>query len=406
MLDNKNDSFENTKKYKKTAIGIIPNEWTAKTFDEIALKSNKKYNPLTDNNDCKCIELEHIQQQTGILLGYCSAKKQASIKNTFSVNDVLYSKLRPYLRKFYFANFNGVCSSEIWVLKPQSEITNKYLFYIVQSDRFNSVCNGSCIGSKMPRADYDYISQYLFAVPPLEEQQKIAEILSTQDKVIELKEKLIAEKQRQKKYLMQQLLTGKMRLKGFSGEWKKIMISDVGEVITGSTPSRKEDELWGKGFAWISAKDFKNKYINSTAEEVTEQGIQQCRKLPKGAVLVTCIASIGLNAIANIECATNQQINAIICDEAYNNEFIFYIIDNMTAYIKKLAGTTAVPIISKQQFENIKIKIPVNIDEQTAIAEILSITDQEIELLQKEMEQEKQKKKALMQLLLTGIVRV
>lgn len=251
----------------------------------------------------------------------------------------------------------------------------------------------------------DFFNTYILK-PPLEEQQKIAEILSTQDKVIELKEKLIAEKQQQKKYLMQQLLTGKMRLKGFSGEWKKIMISDVGEVITGSTPSRKEDELWGKGFAWISAKDFKNKYINSTAEEVTEQGIQQCRKLPKGAVLVTCIASIGLNAIANIECATNQQINAIICDEAYNNEFIFYIIDNMTAYIKKLAGTTAVPIISKQQFENIKIKIPVNIDEQTAIAEILSTADKEIDLLQKELEQEKQKKKSLMQLLLTGIVRV
>ena len=139
---------------------------------------------------------------------------------------------------------------------------------------------------------------------------------------------------------------------------------------------------------------------------VTDEGKKKCRILPAGAVLVTCIASIGLNAIAKVKCATNQQINAVICNGTCSEELLYYIIEFNRGMLERLAGKTAVPIISKDQFERIKVTIPEDHSEQDRITNILSAADREIQMLSDELEAWHQKKKALMQLLLTGLVRV
>lgn len=216
--------------YKKTKVGIVPEEWDYKPFEEYASVKSKKYNPITDCADYPCIEMEHLQQKTGTLLGTVSSKLQASIKNLFECGDILYGKLRPYLRKYYLAEFNGVCSTEIWVLKAKKSVSNLFLYYTIQSERFNGLCDTSCIGSKMPRADWDYVSQHLFAVPPLPEQQKIAEILTAQDAVIALLQKQIELLQKQKKAFLQKIFPKKgstvpeIRFAGFTDawEWRKL----------------------------------------------------------------------------------------------------------------------------------------------------------------------------------------
>ena len=197
-------------------------QWKTYELKELVSLSKEKYNPKKATEDLPCIELEHIEGETGRLLGYTNSLAQGSIKNRFRPGNVLYGKLRPYLRKFYFPDFEGVCSSEIWVLHNDEEkIDNKYLYYLVQTNRFNESANKST-GTKMPRADWSFMSDIIFLVPPLKEQNKIASILSTWDKAIELKEKLIEQKKEQKKGLMQKLLTGEVRLPGFDGEWKKL----------------------------------------------------------------------------------------------------------------------------------------------------------------------------------------
>ena len=168
------------------------NNWKKKELGEIIEIKKEKYNPIKEQVDYPCIELEHINQNIGSINGYTRAKLQSSIKNKFYKGDVLYGKLRPYLRKYHFAKFEGVCSSEIWVLNGK-DIKNEYLFYLVQDERFNNIANVST-GSKMPRADWTFMERYPFNIPPKEEQDRIVEILSTWDLAIEKQEQLIEKK--------------------------------------------------------------------------------------------------------------------------------------------------------------------------------------------------------------------
>lgn len=183
-------------------------------------------------------------------------------------------------------------------------------------------------------------------------------------------------------------------------EWEVKRLGEIGDVVTGSTPPRDDMECWGGNYNWISAKDFKDKYIVDSEEKVTTKGMAFCRLLPSDSVLVTCIASIGLNAIAKNPCATNQQINAVIC-KACNNEYLYYQIEAAKDRMIELAGQTAVPIINKGDFENLMIPVPPR-PEQEKIAEALSDVDGLLAAMTKLIEKNRAIKQGTMQQLLTG----
>ena len=182
-------------------------------------------------------------------------------------------------------------------------------------------------------------------------------------------------------------------------DWDVKRIDQCGDVVTGSTPPRGVSELWGGSFNWISAKDFKGKFIVSSEEKVTEAGERYCRTLPANSVLVTCIASIGLNAIAKRPCATNQQINAVICRDC-DYEYFYYQCCFNESRLRQMAGQTAVPIIGKRQFEEFTIALPKEIKEQRRIAGALSDVDELISALGKLIEKKRNIKTGAMQELL------
>lgn len=190
------------------------NDWTEYRFDDIVRLRKEKYNPATANEDQTCVELEHIESGTGRLLGTIHAKQQTSIKNIFYAGDVLFGKLRPYLRKHLECAFAGVCSTEIWVLRPQSKVCSQdFLHAVVQTDHFLTSATVSS-GSKMPRAEWDFVADCVFMIPSLPEQRAIAAVLTTADDEIRELEAKAEALERQKKGLMRKLLTGKVKVKG------------------------------------------------------------------------------------------------------------------------------------------------------------------------------------------------
>ena len=171
-------------------------------------------------------------------------------------------------------------------------------------------------------------------------------------------------------------------------DWEVKTLTEIGKVVTGNTPSRKDLTLWNGDFCWVTAKDFKEKYIYDSIEKITERGCKNARILPKGAVLITCIASIGNNAIAAVPLATNQQINSIIVSNDTSNEWLYYQLDFFKQNLGLLASKTAVPLVNKSDFEKLQIPLP-PLPEQQKIAEILSNWDkaiQEVQLLIKKLE--------------------
>lgn len=179
--------------------------------------------------------------------------------------------------------------------------------------------------------------------------------------------------------------------------WKNQAIKSIGQVVTGGTPSKENLEYWGGNFVWITAQDFNHKYINNSVLKLSDQGKAKSRIIPKNSVLVTCIASIGLNSINKVECATNQQINSIICNSQNYFEFVYYCILQSSNRLKNLAGRTAVPIVSKSVFERFEIATIENLQEQQKIASCLSSLDELITAQKEKLELLKNHKKGLMQ---------
>jgi len=181
------------------------------------------------------------------------------------------------------------------------------------------------------------------------------------------------------------------------GEWKEYPIDSIGEVVTGGTPSKEEKEYWGGDFVWVTAQDFKDKYITDSVLKLTQKGKEKSRIIPKDSVLVTCIASIGLNGINKVECATNQQINSVVCNSENHYEFVYYSITKNGNRLKNLAGQTAVPIINKSVFEKFIIHKPKSYQEQQKIVACLSSLDDVITAESKKLEVLKEHKKGLLQ---------
>ncbi|MFA7361698.1 MAG: restriction endonuclease subunit S [Candidatus Kapaibacterium sp.] len=181
------------------------------------------------------------------------------------------------------------------------------------------------------------------------------------------------------------------------GEWVNRSIDSVGDVVTGSTPSKEDKEYWGGEFVWVTAQDFKEKYIFNSVLKLTQKGKDKSRVIPVNSVLVTCIASIGLNGINKVECATNQQINSVICNSQNHFEFIYYAISHNNIRLKNMAGQTAVPIISKSVFEKFTIQTPQTHKEQLKIASCLSSLDEVIANHNQKLATLKLHKKGLMQ---------
>lgn len=247
------------------------------------------------------------------------------------------------------------------------------------------------------------LGRFKYPVPQIHEQQKIATVLSSQDKLVELKEKLLAEKQQQKKYIMQQLLTGKRRLPGFEGVWKYIPAREIFKSITDKKHSGDLQVLSSTQDRGIVPRDQVGIDIKYEADSLSSY-----KKVEKGNFVISLRSfqgGIEYSDYTGIVSPAYTVLKSIekISDEYYKQFF------KSTDYINRLNiavyGIRDGKQISYEDFGRIKIPYP-PLDEQTVIAEVLSTADREIDLLRQDIEQEKQKKKALMQLLLTGIVRV
>lgn len=200
------------KGYKPSELGEIPEDWAVEPFSKLAKPDNARVNPKVDGGGDFCIELEHISSGTGSLLGSTETNENSSLKSIFASGDVLFGKLRSYLRKYWLAEFSGVCSTEIWVLKPEkNKAISGFIFYLVQRDEFIEAAS-EAYGTHMPRSDWKVVSMFPVATPSMEEQVAITSILSDLDAEIQAFEKRLSKTRQIKQGMMQELLTGKTRL--------------------------------------------------------------------------------------------------------------------------------------------------------------------------------------------------
>ena len=167
----------------------LPCGWRQVVFGECAVLVRDTVSP-TDMGDVPYVGLEHIGEGTLSLVGSGVATDVTSAKSRFKNNDVLFGKLRPYFRKVVRARFDGICSTDIWVIRPAKGVDAGYLFYVMASQEFVDAATRGSEGTRMPRAKWDFVSRIRLRLPPLEEQRAIARVLGALDDKIELNQRM------------------------------------------------------------------------------------------------------------------------------------------------------------------------------------------------------------------------
>ncbi len=189
-------------------------------------------------------------------------------------------------------------------------------------------------------------------------------------------------------------------------EWDAMRVCEFASVITGGTPRTEIQAYWNGSYPWVTPTDISDQRDMWASERmISEAGLRSIRQLPANSVLVTCIASIGKNAILRSAGACNQQINAVVAQNEQSPEFLYYSFESSKQYLLANAGMTATRIISKAAFEQLKFPIPPP-PEQRAIATALSDVDGLLGGLDRLIAKKRDLKQAAMQQLLTGQTRL
>lgn len=388
----------------------IPGDWNVKHFEEVADIDRDSLNGSTpkdyefDYISLSDVDSDDFKIETTRQV-FASAPSRA--RRIVKQGDILMSTVRPNLQGFSLIRneVKDLIASTGFAVITTNKCSNEFLFQFLFSSGIERQFYQLLVGSNYPAINSSDVRKLKIPLPPLPEQKAIAQMLSTADAAIHTTDKLIAQKELRKKWLMQQLLTGKKRLKGFDGEWKETAIGEMGIIQTGNTPSKLDPKNWDGKHNWCTADDMKSKYVSNTLQKLSDKGWETARIAKANSVLVTCIASIGVNAIAKVDTGFNQQINSITPSTNYNVEFIYYLILFSKNKLMEYAGAGALPMLNKNTFMSIKFKIPI-LEEQTAIAQVLQAADKEISLLKAKAEKLREQKKGLMQQLLTGKVRL
>ena len=376
----------------------IPNGWEVKKLGEVCdVRDGTHESPKFVNNGFPLLTSKNIIN--GKLdftnINYITEKDFININRRSKVDngDILMAMIGTIGNAVIINTNKEFAIKNVALLKfYENKSFNKFIYYLLSSQYYAKQVHQSIKGGTQKFYALGDIRNTNIPVPPLAEQEKIAEILSLWDKAIEQTKELIAYKEKQKKGLMQNLLTSKKRLHGFTDKWKTITLGEVAEITTGN--KNNEDKIDNGQYPFfVRSKNIER--INTYSFDGE-------------AILVPGDGNIGdIYHYINGKFDFHQRVYKISNFREINAKFLYY---NMQLLFKKRAisqtSKATVNSLRMDTFTKYDICMPFNLDEQKAIADILCKADEEIELLNKQLDLYTEQKKGLMQNLLTGKVRV
>jgi len=409
--------------YKQTELGIIPEDWEIMTFDELGTFSKgsgvSRAESNTGNNPCiRYGELyTHHNDYIKAYNSYIS-KTVASKAKLLQYGDVLFAasgETKEEIGKS--AAFVNSCEAyaggDIIILSTNSKLCDaKYIGYASNAPYVTKQKATKGQGDAVVHITSEAIKTISINIPPIAEQRAIAEALSDVDGLIAALDKKIAKKRLLKQGAMQQLLTGKKRLPGFTDKWGKMCFKSIYKFASeGGTPDTKNESFYANGnIPFVKIEDTEQKYIYSGKSFITQEGVNHSSAwlIPTNSIIFTNGATIGNVAINKIPVTTKQGILGIILNSRVELEFVYYLLSSSTFQDEvnmRLSKGTFATIILKH-LDEIPINIPVSLKEQQAIATILSDMDKEIADLETQRDKYRLLKSGMMQKLLTGQIRL
>ena len=397
--------------YKQTELGLIPEDWEVKklkdlgnTFTGLSGKNKDDFgegfpyipyknifqNSIIDVSFMDFVKIRANENQYKVKFGDLFFTTSSETAGEVGMCSVLLEHVENmYLNSFCF----GFRLDDFKTLDP------KFSSYLFRGEQIRQKITVLAQGSTRFNLSKSELQKLKIPLPPLPEQKKIADCLSTWDVAIEKQSALINALTDRKKALMQQLLTGKKRLPGFEGEWKEVKLGEVIKTFSGGTPKSTVKEYYIGDIPFIKSGE-----INSiqTEQFINEEAIKNssAKKVIKGDLLYALYgATSGTVGISNLDGAINQ---AVLCIRTNENKFyLFYLLDHLKQNVINSFLQGGQGNLSSKIINELNVKLP-SLSEQTAIAEILATADRELTLQKEKLAQLQTQKKGLMQVLLTG----
>lgn len=404
--------------YKQTKVGIIPEDWeivklgklTTVETGKTPLRSNKQF---WDNGTINWATTTEVNE-TYIVSTNEKITNQAVAELKMKILPINTILLAMYGQgktrgKVALLRIESTINQAFASIKPNKNYSTNFVFNYL--DKSYEKIRDLSHGSNQDNLNLDIVKALQVPLPPLKEQEKIAEILTTWDEAITKQTELLEAKELLKIALMQKLLSGEVRFDGFDDEWEEVRLGEiVKKMQSGGTPKADNQEFYNGNIPFVKVNDITSsgKYLIKTESSITEKGLKNSSAwiVPINSIIYSMYASVGFLSINTIEVATSQAMINIILDlEKANLEYIYYHLLDFKKNVHTYVETGTQGNLNAQTVRNLKIKLP-SLPEQQKIAEVLSLADDEINLLKTELEELNLQKKALMQKLLTGQVRV
>lgn len=315
------------------------------------------------------ISTENMIEKKGGVLSANSLPTSKTVLN-YKPKDILISNIRLYFEKIWFADKEGGSSADLLVLRTKKGYSPKFIYYALSDSNFFKYADVTSKGTKMPRGDKKAILKYIIPDYPVYYQTKIADVLSTYDRLIENNNRRIqileqTAEELYKEWFVRMRFPGYEKTKfgkGIPEGWEVRRIKNLGEVITGKTPPTNDEENYGGEIMFVKTPDMnENLFTISTESYLSEKGnnSQPKKLLPKGAIMVSCIGTGGVVSINGYPAHTNQQINSIILNKSFKREWAYFTLRSMKGTIELFGATGATMTnLSKGKFENLKILYP------------------------------------------------
>lgn len=299
-------------------------------------------------------------------------------------------------------DYEGSNAIDIVIARPDiNKVMSEYLCFYTNSEIGKAQVLNLQGGMAQKHLNVGAYKELKVKLPPHPEQRKIAQILSTWDKAIATTERLLANKQQQKKALMQRLLTGKQRFAGFEGEWQDLTLTEVAQITMGSSPLSTAYNETGDGLPLIQGNaDIKDRL--SAPRIHTSQITKECIA---DDVLLSVRAPVGTVAKSRHHACIGRGIAAIRAKGLLSQEYLYQLLLDFEPKWERLSQGSTFESVNSDDIKSLPVRLPC-IKEQQTIASVLAKADSELSIIQKQLDNLKLQKKALMQQLLTGKRRV
>ena len=301
---------------------------------------------------------------------------------------------RPYILKAPFWTVDT-----LFYAIPREKVDLNYAFDIFQNIDWKKKDESTGVPSLSKTAinDIDVLA------PKHDEQQIIGQFFAAIDNLITLHQRKCDETKQLKKFMLQKMFpkngekNPEIRFEGFTDDWEQRKLGELGEIMTGSTPSTSKPEYYSEnGIPWVTPTDIDALTISDTPRKLSEEGIKVGRVVPANTILCTCIASIGKNALLMVKGSFNQQINSLTPSAENDSYFLLTESELWSEKMKRMAASGTMQIVNKTEFSELVTMVP-SLDEQKIIGFYFRNIDNLITLHQRKCEKIKELKKFMLQ---------